>query len=102
MDRLKDLDYVGPIIYIPGVISLLLALQWGGSTYPWNSPVVLTLFVVAGVLIPIWVYSQFRLGDKATIPMRVMTQRTVLCASTFGALIGATSIIHIYYLPLYF
>ncbi len=32
-EKLKQLDVFGTTLLIPGVVSLLLALQWGGQTY---------------------------------------------------------------------
>jgi MFS family permease len=32
--KIVQLDLVGTAILIPGVVCLLLALQWGGPTYP--------------------------------------------------------------------
>ena len=101
-DRLKELDYIGPVLYIPGIVSFLLALQWGGTEYPWNSTRIIGLFVASVALISSWIYSQFRLGDKATIPMRILTQRTVFWASVFAFQVGAISMIDLYYIPVYF
>lgn len=33
MEKLSQLDALGTVLLIPGVICLLLALQWGGLTY---------------------------------------------------------------------
>lgn len=33
-DKLKQLDFFGTMLLVPGVICMLLALQWGGQTYP--------------------------------------------------------------------
>lgn len=32
--RIMKLDLIGAAVLVPGIICLLLALQWGGSTYP--------------------------------------------------------------------
>lgn len=32
--KLADLDYLGTAMFLPAIISLLFALQWGGTTYP--------------------------------------------------------------------
>jgi MFS family permease len=37
-DKLRQLNALGLLALIPGVVCLLLALQWGGVTYPVSSP----------------------------------------------------------------
>lgn len=100
--RFDQLDYVGPIFFFPACISLLLALQWAGSRFQWNSPVIVCLLVAFGVFTPVWVYTQVRLGEKATIPMRLLMQKTIFFTSIFAFFSSAAYIILIFYLPLYF
>lgn len=95
-------DPVGTIILIPSIISLLLALQWGGVEYAWNNPKIIGLFVCFGVSITIWIGVQWRLGENATVPGNVITQRTVLCATLY-MLFGACAFsIVVYYVPTWF
>jgi len=101
-ERLQELDFLGPSLFIPSVACLLLALQFGGTTDPWGSLKVLSLLAVFIALIPLWVYSQFRLGEKATIPPRLLLQRTVFFASWYSFCIGATSVIILLFIPMYF
>ncbi|OCK78902.1 putative MFS toxin efflux pump [Lepidopterella palustris CBS 459.81] len=101
LDRIKELDLIGASILIPGIICLLLAVQWGGNTYPWNSSRIIGLFVGAGLLLPLFIYSQIRLGDKATLPPRILKQRTVGAAAAFVFFFGAAVFVLMYYLPLY-
>ncbi|KAH8590073.1 putative MFS toxin efflux pump [Bisporella sp. PMI_857] len=101
LDRIKELDLIGASILIPGVICLLLALQWGGNAYPWSNSRVIGLFVGSGLLLILFVYSQLRLGDKATLPPRIFKQRTVLGAAGFVFFFGCTLFVLMYYLPLY-
>ena len=35
-ERSKQFDPIGTCLFIPCIICLLLALQWGGSKYPWS------------------------------------------------------------------
>ena len=100
--RLRELDFIGPVLFIPANVGLILALQWGGSEYLWNSPIVLGLFSIFGILAPLWVVSQVYLKEKATIPMRILTQRTVFFSSLYAFFAGAAIIIPLFYLPLYF
>ena len=101
-ERLSELDFIGPLLFIPANVGLILALQWGGSKYLWNSPPILGLFSIFGVLAPLWVISQVYLKEKATIPMRIMTQRTVFFSSLYAFFAGAAFLIPVFYLPLYF
>ncbi|RDW79882.1 hypothetical protein BP6252_04520 [Coleophoma cylindrospora] len=101
LDRFKELDLIGASILIPGIICLLLAVQWGGNTYPWNSSRIIGLFVGAGLLIILFIYSQMRLGDKATLPPRILKQRTVGAVNAYVFFFGAGVFVLMYYLPLY-
>ncbi|THV69605.1 MFS transporter [Aureobasidium pullulans] len=101
-NRIMDFDPAGTVIFLPMIICLLLALQWGGSTYPWSSGRVIALFVVFGVLLAIFVSIQFYVGEKATIPPRIIKQRTVAASAWFGVSLGAAFFLFVYYLPIWF
>ncbi|KAI5268918.1 MFS transporter [Aureobasidium subglaciale] len=101
-NRVMDFDPAGTVIFLPMIICLLLALQWGGSTYPWSSGRVIALFVVFGVLCAIFIGIQFYVGEKATIPPRIIKQRTVAASAWFGVSLGAAFFLFVYYLPIYF
>jgi MFS family permease len=53
-------------------------------------------------LTSIFVYTQIRLGDRATLPPRILTQRTLIAAAVFSALGIAAFFVEVIYLPLYF
>ena len=84
------------------MICLFLALQLGGSTLSWISPVVLGLLCGSAIILPIWIWIQFRLRDRATVLMRVMKQRTVFFSCMFSFCTGAAFVVTGFYLPLYF
>jgi hypothetical protein len=100
--RIKELDLLGASVLIPAIICLLLALQWGGSTYPWNNSRIIGLFVGFGCLITIFIVTQIKLGDNATLPPRILGQRTVLASVCFATMFGASFFVLVFYLPLYF
>jgi len=101
-NRIMDFDPAGTVVFLPMIICLLLALQWGGSTYPWNDGRVIALFVVFGVLLAIFVSIQFYVGERATIPPRIIKQRTVASSAWFGVSLGAAFFLFVYYLPIWF
>jgi MFS family permease len=100
--KLKDLDFVGLAFLFPGIISTLLGLQWGGSTYPWNSWRIVFLFCIAGVLSVCFIFVQFWRGDNGTIPPRIASQRSVACSSIVALSMGAAFLTLMYFIPLYF
>lgn len=82
--RILKLDLIGASILVPAVICLLLALQWGGSTYPWKNSRIIGLFIGFGLLAIIFIYTQIRLGDRGTLPPRLFKNRNVVFALAFA------------------
>jgi divalent metal cation (Fe/Co/Zn/Cd) transporter len=86
------------VVLVPGVVSLLLALQWAGSQYPWNDGRIIALFVVFGVLIIAFFGVQVWEGETyATISLRLMKDRNILGGVWYGVCIGAVLMIFTYY-----
>jgi hypothetical protein len=102
LERIKELDIIGALILTAAVTCLLLVLQWGGNEYAWNSGPIIGLLVGFGVLTIVFVVTQIWLGEKATIPPRIISQRTVASCCTFVILFGGSSNIFMYYLPIFF
>ncbi|KAJ7200941.1 major facilitator superfamily transporter [Mycena haematopus] len=102
MQRAAQFDPFGTLVFIPAIVSLLLALQWGGSKYPWNSPRIIALFVVFGILILGFIGIQFWKQDAATIPPRILKQRSMWSSSFFAFCVGGAFFILTFYLPIWF
>ncbi|KAG5981239.1 hypothetical protein E4U55_003150 [Claviceps digitariae] len=101
-DQLRSFDLLGTFLFIPGVVCLLLALQWGGTKYAWNDGRIIALFVVFAVLIVGFVAVQVWLQEEATVPPRLFLNRTVWTCAVFGACLGAAFFVMVYYLPIWF
>ncbi|KAJ9630828.1 MFS sugar transporter [Taxawa tesnikishii (nom. ined.)] len=100
--RLEQFDLLGTVFFLPMIVCLLLALQWGGSKYPWSNGRIIALFVVFGVLALIFVFVQWKKQDNATVPPRVLKQRSVAASAWFGATLGGAFFVMVYYLPIWF
>ncbi|KAL9619446.1 MAG: hypothetical protein Q9160_005957 [Pyrenula sp. 1 TL-2023] len=48
-EKLRRLDPLGSVCFLPGVVCLVLALQWGGSKYPWDSARVIAIKAASAV-----------------------------------------------------
>lgn len=102
IDKLKQLDLAGTAVLLPGIVSLLLALQWGGSKYQWSEPTIIGLLVCAGVLLACFVGIQIWRGEKATIPPRVLRNRSIASGSLVSFSMGSCFMLLIFYLPIWF
>ncbi|CAG8972940.1 hypothetical protein HYALB_00001360 [Hymenoscyphus albidus] len=100
--RVQKLDPLGTLVFLPSILCLLLALQWGGATYPWSNWRIILLFVLGGILFSVFVLIQFKSGDNATVPIRIIKQRSVLAAVYFTMVSPGAMMVVIYFLPLWF
>lgn len=101
-ERAKQLDLGGLAVFICAIVSLLLALQWGGSKYAWNSWRIILCLVIFGVVIMAWIGIQWYMGDNATVPFRIIKQRSVAAACVWAFLLGGSFFVMIYWVPIWF
>ncbi|KAF8176729.1 major facilitator superfamily domain-containing protein [Mycena galopus ATCC 62051] len=100
--RIEQFDPLGTLFFIPAIVCLLLALQWGGSKYSWKSGRIIALLVVFGVFITIFIAIQVRKQENATVPPRIFLKRSIWSAGWFALCVGATFFIFVFYLPIWF
>ena len=83
--KILHMDLLGAITLVAAICCLLLALQWGGTTLPWKSSKIIGLLIGFGILLIIFGALQWKFGEKATIPLRILRQRSILsgCCFTF-------------------
>ncbi|KAF4952325.1 hypothetical protein FSARC_12668 [Fusarium sarcochroum] len=96
------LDLTGFAIFCPTIIMLLLALQWGGNEYDWDSATIIGLFCGGGVLLLIFLFWEHRVGEGAMIPLPIVRKREVWTACLTQLFLFATVIMASFYLPIYF
>ncbi|KAG9498718.1 hypothetical protein J7337_009529 [Fusarium musae] len=96
------LDWTGFVLFCPSIVMLLLALQWGGLEYPWDSATVIGLFCGGGVLFIIFVYWEHRVGSEAMIPLPIVRTREVWASCLSQLFLFSTVMVASYYFPVYF
>jgi MFS family permease len=102
MQKLNKLDLVGCFLFIPAVVMLLFAFQWGGGRYPWHSAKIIGLFCGFGgeiIIFSIWEYFK---GDEAMIPFILFRNRSLILSSIFSFLLMGSLVCFTYYLPEWF
>ncbi|XXH05441.1 hypothetical protein Hte_011868 [Hypoxylon texense] len=117
--KLVQLDMLGTAILVPGVVCLLLALQWGGQTYAvsplrlggdfmyangsqWSNGRIIALLTLAGALLVAFAAVQILVPATATLPPRLFKQRSVVSALWATLCISSGNFIFTYFLPIWF
>lgn len=100
---LQRVDIAGNALLIASVVSVLIALNWAGTEYPWAScrvivPLVFGFIGISGFLI----LESTILIPEPTMPFRIFSNRTSL--PTFGLSFIQSMLTYwsSYYLPVYF
>ena len=102
LQKALALDLIGNFLLIVAAVLLFLALQLNEISWAWSSAGMIGLLVGSGVTAILFVLWQWRQGDKALLPPRIVLQRSV-AASCLGAFfIYGTFLLHAYYLPIWF
>jgi MFS family permease len=99
---ISKLDLWGFFLFASLAVQFLLALQWGGTKYPWKSATIIGLFCGSAGTFIIFLIQEFYAGENAMVPFSIVKKTVVwssclVCLFFFGALITWT-----YYLPIYF
>ncbi|RAL09040.1 MFS general substrate transporter [Aspergillus homomorphus CBS 101889] len=98
----SDLDIIGFLLLSPTLVMFLLALEWGGTTYPWNTAMVIDLFCGSAGNLVLFLTWEYKKGDAAMIPLKMIKQRVVCSSSLTMFFLYANSLICSYYLAVYF
>lgn len=85
------LDPMGIDLLFGAVCCLLLVLQQGGTLWPWNSAKIIGLLAGLSILSIAFGFVQRRLDERATIPVRILRDRTVLSESLLVALSSSSN-----------
>ena len=95
------IDYTGAALLSAATVTLLLFLSWGGTAYPWSSPVMLALAVGATVLFGLTTLQEHRAAEPILPPRLFHILGFVVPVVVIGiqamALFGS-----LVYLPLFF
>lgn len=91
-EKLRRLDFAGTAVFLGSVCCLLLNLQWSGQTIAWSSATSIGLFVGFGILAIIFCVLQYKLGEYATIPLRILKIRSIYMGALVLFTLGIASI----------
>lgn len=83
-------------------VLFLLALNFGGQTFPWGSAAVIAPLVLTGVLFGVLVFVEIKVAKEPLFPPRLFLLRSVVALSLLNLFSGIVFFGVVYYLPIYF
>ncbi|KAH0537074.1 hypothetical protein FGG08_006115 [Glutinoglossum americanum] len=104
--RLSEIDFLGAILVIGATTSGVMALNFGGITWPWDSGKIIGLFCTSGVLFILFglqqVYTVFTTVEQRLFPVHFLKSRTLLVLFIMTASGGSAVFLPVYFIPLFF
>ena len=98
--RSHRIDVQGAFLLMAGVSCLLLALVWGGTEYPWSSPLIVGLIAGGTVVLGAFVAWESRVAEPI-LPLRLFRNPIFSVSSALGFLTGCGLFGSVIFLPLY-
>lgn len=95
-------DLIGFALFAPAAIQLLLALQYGGVKFPWDSSQVIGLFCGSAGTFLVFLAWEYHKGDAAMIPLSVIQNKVIWSSNLAYGFLMAQLVCGSYYLPIYF
>lgn len=104
--RLKELDGAGIILSIGSLVCLVMAINFGGTLYDWDSAQIIVLFTLSGILLVVFALQQgFNFLTKETsrlFPVVFLRDKEAILLFILTATFNSAGFIPIYYIPTYF
>lgn len=100
--KLMKIDYGGLFLSCAGLTLVLVPLSGGGSTFPWDSTLVIVMFVVGGVCLVMFTIYELRVPELPMIPLKAMKNATLSILLVSNFLFGAAYYGFFFIMPYYF
>ncbi|KAL4922581.1 major facilitator superfamily domain-containing protein [Aspergillus aurantiobrunneus] len=101
-DSILRVDPLGVVLFVPSIISLILALEWGGAVFPWSAPKIIGLLVTFAVLLVVFIVVEVSTPVTAMIPTKVVLDRSISASMLLVFLLTGAVMSVVYYLNIWF
>lgn len=94
------IDFAGAALIVATAVPFLLALTFGGHTYPWASPIVLGLFAASAAGLLAYIFAE-RFASDPILPLDLFKNRVFTTANLAGFLVSMAFMSTVAFLPLF-
>ncbi|TFK26921.1 Mfs1.1 [Coprinopsis marcescibilis] len=101
-DKFFAMDWIGNALVACGSTGLVLALTWGGGTYPWSSAAVLVPLVLGVAFLVGWIVYEVKIASHPTVAPELIGNRTSVSGYLQTFLVSLIIAAWMYYIPVYF
>ncbi|KAI9689479.1 MAG: hypothetical protein M1822_010130 [Bathelium mastoideum] len=106
LPRVKNLDWLGALLNAASYALFITACTYSGSQWPWDSGSVITLWVMTGVTIILYVLQQWTAflttKEDRIFPVHCLKSRSLVLLYLGTAGSAAVGFFNTYYIPLWF
>jgi MFS family permease len=102
LSNLLSVDWFGIGLVMAATVSLMLGLQFGGSSFPWNSPVTIGLLAFSVFTVFVFVLYEGRYAVAPLLPMQLVRNRDVAALLVIALVHGACFVSCVSWAPIYF
>ncbi|KIJ11030.1 hypothetical protein PAXINDRAFT_181939 [Paxillus involutus ATCC 200175] len=100
--QLKEVDYVGCVLAVAISSMICIAIEMGNKMFPWNSAPIISLFVLGGLLIPVFVYYELKIAEHPVLDITLFSIPNIPITCLINFLTGAGYFGSVFFLPRYF
>lgn len=101
-EKFKKIDYLGFIFSSAALILLLIPISGGGSTYKWNSSLIIVMFIIGGLCFIGFLLIEWKVPRLPMIPLGLFKTPLLSLVFSTNFLYGMTYYSFLYYVPYYF
>jgi MFS family permease len=101
-EKIKAIDYLGTIFSASAVMLLLIPISGGGTYFPWESAMVISMLVLGGICAIIFVVIEWKFAFMPMMPLHLFKIPAVSAILIQNVLLGIVYYSHLYFLPIFY
>jgi Fungal trichothecene efflux pump (TRI12) len=100
--KLRKVDFLGVFTSLVATIFILVPISGGGSSFPWSSPLVISMLSIGGVAFILFLFIEWKVAPLPIVPLRLFHDRSLFLLAWISFLAGVYFFANTYFLPIYF